>query len=585
MLSLKRMKLGTKLFLLVGISLSGLVMLGVVSYLTLERVKVDGPIGNEITRDLKLAGDIMPPPLNILQTRIVVYQILRETDRAKLQAEIADIHRLKQAYLEAHDQWAKELPEGKVRDLVLAKAHDPALAYYQMVEQDLIPAALRGDKRAAESYVPRLVAIYGKHDDAIEAGNKLNAEEVAAAEQRGLAAVRSSTLTLLGLGSVLGLLVCALGVMMVRGILGPVSKTMHVLQALADGDLRETMEVESSDEIGMMGEALNKAIGSVSNTIQSIASTAEHVASASEEISSSASEQAQSAETQKDQTTQVATAMQEMSSTVMQVSDNSNRAAEAARNAAETAKHGGTIVEDTLAKMRVIADSVGQTAKKMEELGKSSDQIGRIIGVIDDIADQTNLLALNAAIEAARAGEQGRGFAVVADEVRKLAERTTTATKEIAQMIKNIQDETKTAVTAMEHGTKQVEEGVASTAQAGDSLREIIQMSEQVGEMITHIATAATEQSSATEQVNNNMDAISKLVKESAIGAQQSAKACQDLSGLALDLQKMVSNFKLGDEQAMRNGNTASRHSAYARLTNGSGEPERMKAHSAAAGR
>ena len=263
----------------------------------------------------------------------------------------------------------------------------------------------------------------------------------------------------------------------------------------------------------------------------------------------------------------------------MQVSDNSNKAADAARNAAETAKHGGSIVQDTLAKMRVIADSVGQTARKMEQLGKSSDQIGRIIGVIDEIADQTNLLALNAAIEAARAGEQGRGFAVVADEVRKLAERTTTATKEIAQMIKNIQDETKIALTAMEQGTKQVEEGVASTAQAGDSLHGIIQMSDEVNEMITHIATAAAEQSSATEQVNSNMDQISKLVNESALGAQQSAKACQDLSGLALDLQKMASNFKLRDQQTTFGAARAASHSE------GHSEPDRPKAYSAAAGR
>ncbi|MFI5114116.1 MAG: methyl-accepting chemotaxis protein, partial [Terriglobales bacterium] len=195
----------------------------------------------------------------------------------------------------------------------------------------------------------------------------------------------------------------------------------------------------------------------------------------------------------------------------------------------------------------------------MEELGRSSDQIGHIVGVIDDIADQTNLLALNAAIEAARAGEQGRGFAVVADEVRKLAERTTTATKEIAKMIKNIQDETKTAVGAMEEGTKQVQEGVKSTAQAGESLKEIIQMSDQVGEMITHIATAATEQSSATEQVNGNVSQIARLVQESSAGSQQSAKACQDLSGLALDLQKMVGSFQL--EQTKGSGMSSSNRS------------------------
>jgi methyl-accepting chemotaxis protein len=357
---------------------------------------------------------------------------------------------------------------------------------------------------------------------------------------------RILTLSLAMVGIILGLVIATL---ISRSLTNSIARMLLLIQEIAGNNLGvEDMTVTSEDELGKAGLALNQMKNSLRDMIQSIAGTAEHVASASEEISSSATQQAQGAETQKDQTAQVATAMQEMSSTVQQVSENSNRASDAARRAAETARHGGAIVEESLSKMRAIADSVSATARKMEELGKSSDQIGRIIGVIDDIADQTNLLALNAAIEAARAGEQGRGFAVVADEVRKLAERTTTATKEIAQMIKNIQDETKNAVTAMEAGTGQVEDGVKTTGQAGDSLKQIIEVAEQVGEMITHIATAATQQSSASEQVNNNMDQIAKLVRESAIGAQQSAKACQDLSGLALDLQRMVGNFKLGHQ-------------------------------------
>jgi len=331
-------------------------------------------------------------------------------------------------------------------------------------------------------------------------------------------------------------------------ISGAISRMLELIQQIAGNNLAvEDLRIVSQDELGKAEEALNQMKNNLRQIIHSIAGTASHVASASEEISSSATQQAQSAETQKDQTMQVATAMQEMSSTVVSVSDSCNKAADAAHQAAETARLGGTIVEGTLTKMRVIAESVGATAKKMEELGKSSDQIGRIIGVIDDIADQTNLLALNAAIEAARAGEQGRGFAVVADEVRKLAERTTTATKEIAQMIETVQKETKLAVGAMEQGTKQVEEGVQTTGKAGEALKEIIQMSELVGDMITHIATAATEQSTATEQINNSMEQIANLVTESAQGAQQSAHACQDLSGLAFELQKIVSNFKVGD--------------------------------------
>jgi methyl-accepting chemotaxis protein len=366
-----------------------------------------------------------------------------------------------------------------------------------------------------------------------------------------------------------------------RSISGATQAVLVQAEAIAAGDLtKDDLTVRTQDELGDLTTAINKMKNNLRELIQSIAGTAEHVASASEELSSSATQQSQSAETQNNQTTQVATAMQEMSSNVLQVSENSNKAAEASRQAAETAREGGSIVEETLTKMRVIADSVGSTAKKMEELGKSSDQIGRIAGVIDDIADQTNLLALNAAIEAARAGEQGRGFAVVADEVRKLAERTTTATKEIAQMIKNIQDETRTAVTAMEAGTKQVEDGVQSTSRAGDSLKQIIHMSEEVGEMITHIATAATEQSSASEEINNNMETIAKLVKESADGAQQSAKACQDLSGLALDLQNMVGKFNLGNSGHSQSG--ASR-GGKGKANGPSAMPEKAKAFAAGA--
>jgi len=336
----------------------------------------------------------------------------------------------------------------------------------------------------------------------------------------------------------------------VRNILGLINEIAG--RNLAVADLQST----ANDEIGHAAIALNRMKNNLAEILRNIALSTERLASASEEISSSATQQTSGAESQRDQTHQVATAMQEMSSTVVQISENSTRASEISRKASETAHQGGKIVEETLTKMRAIASSVGETAHKVEALGKSSDQIGQIIGVIDDIADQTNLLALNAAIEAARAGEQGRGFAVVADEVRKLAERTSKATKEIASMIQSIQAETHSAVEAMELGTRQVEDGVQTTTKAGTALRDIIQSADQAGEMITHIAAAATQQSSATEEVNNNVDQIAKITAETAEGAQQSAKACHELSSLALDLQNIVSQFKLPS-----NGAKAASHS------------------------
>jgi methyl-accepting chemotaxis protein len=290
---------------------------------------------------------------------------------------------------------------------------------------------------------------------------------------------------------------------------------------------------------------MNAFLDKLHQVIGQLAATTGRLASAGEQIAAMARDQARTADTQRDETHQVATAMQEMAATVQEVSRNSTQAADASAQAAATASAGGQVVQETLTKMQRIADAVGTAAEQIQSLGRSSHRVGEIVGVIGDIASQTNLLALNAAIEAARAGDQGRGFAVVADEVRKLAARTTAATREIAEMIGAIQGETDGAVAAMQAGTELVTQGVDSTSQAGSSLQEIIRMSEQVGAMIAQIATAATEQSAATEEVNRNLDRISQVTASSAVTAEQAARAAQELSAVAHDLQRVVQQFKL----------------------------------------
>jgi methyl-accepting chemotaxis protein len=195
--------------------------------------------------------------------------------------------------------------------------------------------------------------------------------------------------------------------------------------------------------------------------------------------------------------------------------------------------------------MNSIALRVKSSAKAVESLGSRSDQIGEIVGTIEDIADQTNLLALNAAIEAARAGEQGRGFAVVADEVRALAERTTRATKEISGMIKAIQHETKSAVIAMEEGVSEVAKGSDKAADSGRALEQILQQINDVNGQIHQVATAAEEQTATTSEISNNMMQITDVVAQTSRGAQESAAAANQLSVLAEDLKRIVSQFKI----------------------------------------
>jgi methyl-accepting chemotaxis protein len=188
---------------------------------------------------------------------------------------------------------------------------------------------------------------------------------------------------------------------------------------------------------------------------------------------------------------------------------------------------------------------VQESARTVESLGARSDQIGAIIGTIEDIADQTNLLALNAAIEAARAGEQGRGFAVVADEVRALAERTTRATREIGEMIKAIQGETRDAVAAMEQGVSQVEAGTIEAARSGEALRDILEQVNSVAMQVNQIATAAEEQTATTGEIASNMQQITEVVQQTSCGAQESATAAAQLNNNAGELQRLVQQFRL----------------------------------------
>jgi methyl-accepting chemotaxis protein len=234
-----------------------------------------------------------------------------------------------------------------------------------------------------------------------------------------------------------------------------------------------------------------------------------------------------------------------MSVTSIDIARNCQLAAESAQLATVSAQSGEVVVEATVAVMNQIAERVQESADTVDHLGERSDQIGAIIGTIEDIADQTNLLALNAAIEAARAGEQGRGFAVVADEVRALAERTTRATKEISEMISAIQKETKGAVSVMELGVNQVAIGTQEAAKSGGALHEIMEQINAVSLQVSQIATAAEEQTATTAEISDNMQQITQAVQEASKGAHDTAAAADKLNINAEELQRLVHQFKL----------------------------------------
>ena len=330
-------------------------------------------------------------------------------------------------------------------------------------------------------------------------------------------------------------------------VLKPLAKMSDISRDIAkgEGDLTKRVPAEGNDEIAHMGGYFNEFIEKLQHMIKKVAHVTDKVASASVELSATAEEISKGTDTLTSRASQTAAAVEEMNATVGQVAQNSGKAASLAQDTVKTAQEGGTVVSSTISGMQQLSEAVSNSATIISDLGKSSDQIGEIVRTIEDIADQTNLLALNAAIEAARAGEQGRGFAVVADEVRKLAERTTKATKEIGDMIRQIQHDTRGAVDSMQQGTQKVTAGVDLVNKTGEALSQIVRMVSESADMIRQIAVASEQQSVATQQIASDIENVAKVTKESSSGAHESAKASQDLSQLAVELQGIVGGFRI----------------------------------------
>jgi twitching motility protein PilJ len=323
-----------------------------------------------------------------------------------------------------------------------------------------------------------------------------------------------------------------------------VTDFLTITSQIARGDLTLRGKV-TADALGNVVDSVNYMLDNFAKVLERVRKAAIDVSSNANEILVSSEEMSRGATQQDQEITNTSSAVEELTVSMKQVSNNAEASAEAARRALDAAEQGNRAVRDTLEGMQRIRASVQATAKKIKSLGDRSLEISEIINVINDITEQTNLLALNAAIEAARAGEAGRGFAVVADEVRKLAEHSRSATKDIAALIKAIQAETNEAVVVMEEGTREVEVGAKLADEAGKALAAISSVVRQSAELVQEISLASKQQVRGTEGVANAMQIISNITRQTSQGARQTARTVETMVKLSEQLNEALSQFRI----------------------------------------
>lgn len=548
-MDLRNLKISTKLGLSAAVLIFLIFLLGVIGFYYLDQ-----------------SGRSVDHIVNNNYGRIVVFKEVKDAvdtiDKALLSMALTKDDALKQHEKEKIEK-ARAAYGAAIKkiDTVMANVKDPKT---RAEFQDLLDK-IKAELTKGKEHNMKLVkfALEGKNDEASAIWSEHTSAISSAIESHFKALVRLSeeriegrfgelkrdTATAKIVFAIVAFIIMALiglaTYFFVRTIKISLQEGVRAANRLAEGDLTVNVQATGGDEIGELLTSMNNMVQKWRTIVTHINATADNMASASQQLSVSATQMAEGSNEQAKMSAQVATASEEMSQTVIDIARNTGDIAVSSKDTVEVARNGKNVVDMAVKEVQEIANTVDATAGMILSLGELSQQIGAIVNVINEIADQTNLLALNAAIEAARAGEHGRGFAVVADEVKKLAERTGNSTSEIADMIGNIQKEVDKAVQAIEEVKVKVTSGTALSEQAGSSLHNIVTRVDDLQLMVQQIASATEEMTATSESISKEIDSIASITRETSSASGQVSQASEELAQLSVNLQSIVKEFSV----------------------------------------
>ncbi|MEF8728037.1 MAG: methyl-accepting chemotaxis protein [Accumulibacter sp.] len=543
---MSRFPLRMQLFLVCLALAVGFTVFGAWTWHTISQTRIGGPGYNRIVLYKDLVADILPPPNYIIESYLSVLQLADPERAGQRAALVAKISQLRKDYEQRHKFWLdQDLPQG-IKARFLKDAHQAALGFFELADRQLLPAIAAGDRAATQDALRKLEERYIEHRQAIDDVVALSTRELQEVEAQETADLHTDLWVLLAVFVASISLAIVANYLFDRSLLAGISEAARRLGDLARGDLTSaTCAVSRRDEVGDLLRSIEVAGGHIAQTVREIRAAAETVTESAARVGETVDGVAAGARSQDSAASAMVAAIDQISNGISLMAGQAASVEQRVQQAGARCDQGSEEITATATVVETLAADVQATADSMQVLGEHSREISSIVGVIREIADQTNLLALNAAIEAARAGEQGRGFAVVADEVRKLAERTAHSTDRIATMITQIQSGVEGAMQGMREGSARAHVSTDAVHRARATMADIVALARLLLADMRQIAAGLAAQRQGSGDISRSVERLASGAGENSSAAHRLAGTARDLAGTAAQLRQSVGLFRV----------------------------------------